>query len=119
MVPRRAALGKFWYCVEISSPVSPRKFGSAGRLRLLSLGFSWSPGMGTVIVTPRRFRWLPLTDDVDDFSGRLLHVQDDGVDPADEVIVSSIARNGHRQTGGSADKGLPDAPGEILHIRQG
>src|SRR5438132_8227812 len=118
MGPRRAALAKVWYCVEISSRFSPRQVRSPGRLRLLSLGFSWSPGMGTVVVTSRRFRWLPLTDDVDDFSGRLLHVQDDGVDPADEVIVSSIARNGHRQTGRSADKGLPDAPGEILHIRQ-
>src|SRR5438105_1184726 len=49
-----------------------------------------------------------LSYDGNDFSGGALHIQDNGVDAADEIIVARMSGDGYRQARGGADQRFPN-----------
>src|SRR5688572_22997696 len=57
------------------------------------------------------------SDDVHDFSRSPFHIQDDGVDAVDEIIVTGVARDSEGQAGGGAEERLPNTARERFQVR--
>src|SRR4051812_23322018 len=55
--------------------------------------------------------------EIQNFGGDLLHVQDDGVDAADQIIIASVTRDRDGQAERSADEPFPNAFGKLANVR--